>query len=277
MKLSTINPFMRYIALQPSVISSAPLSCSYDHRLFYVEEGFATLVFADKEIKLAPETLIFLPSGTPYYFNGNIRVIVVNFDFWREHCDKKETFTKSKDVLSFDKSLLLETVLPIEFCSPIVLNNAFEVDDKFKKCLVCNAYPTDLADAQSSALIKDILCYVVKRQQSNQNKLPEIVQNITLYIKHNYNKEINNDEIGKVFGYHSFYLNRVFKTCTGITIHQAIIKERIQIAKRLLVETDLPVIRVAIESGFCDQAQFSSTFRKHTNFTPLEYRKNRQI
>ena len=42
MKLCDINPFLRYAELQPSVMSSAPLSCSYDYRIFYILEGNAT-------------------------------------------------------------------------------------------------------------------------------------------------------------------------------------------------------------------------------------------
>ncbi len=277
MKLCHTNPFMRYSALQPSVISSAPLSCSYDHRLFFVEEGFATLVLGRERVSLCPGILIYLPSGTPYYFEGKVKVIVINFDFTRENDNIKKSFIKSKDIASFDQSLVLEKDFPEGFENAIILSNCFEVENRLEKCLLSSAYPSEVEDAQSSAIIKEVLCYIAKRQSSTDVALPEIVGKITLYIRQNYAREINNEEIGKALGYHSFYLNRVFKNSTGLTIHKAIIKERVRIAKRLLVETDLPVSAVATESGFCDQAQFSTAFRKYTTFTPLEYRKKKKI
>lgn len=276
MKLCDINPFMRYAVLQPSVTSSAPISCSYDHRIFYVQEGSASLVLSDRVIDLFSGTLIYLPSGTPYYFDGKVKVIAINFDFTRKHSAIKKPLNKSTDVTSFDSTRILEKDVPVQLKEAIILRNAFEVEPKLEKCLVSNAYFTELTDAQSSAIIKDVLCYIAQREDVGSEELPEIVQKITLYIRQNYDKDITNSQIGEVFGYHSFYLNRVFKNSTGITVHQALIKERIRIAKRLLIETELPVSLVASESGFSDQARFSTAFRKYTSYTPIEYRKNKK-
>ena len=82
MLLSNINPFMRYAELQLTVMSSAPLSCSYDYRIFYVlqVDGAGELVLKDKSVKLSVGTLIYLRPETPYYFDGKVKVIVVNFD-----------------------------------------------------------------------------------------------------------------------------------------------------------------------------------------------------
>ena len=72
MELCDINPFLRYAELQPSVMSSAPLSCSYDYRIFYILEGEADLVFTDKTLPLSAGMLIYFRPETPYYFNGNV-------------------------------------------------------------------------------------------------------------------------------------------------------------------------------------------------------------
>ena len=84
---------------------------------------------------------------------------------------------------------------------------------------------------------------------------------------------LDNGEIASRLGYHSYYLNRVFKRNTGVTIHQAVIKEKIRIAKHLLSETNLPISDVASEVGFEERSQFCTVFRKYTGFTPTEYRR----
>lgn len=275
MDFCDINPFMRHAALQPSVMSSAPLACSYDHRLFYVEDGEAFLVLENRKELISNGTLLYMPSGTPYYFDGKVRVIVINFDLTRRHSDIKKPLRKSKDIMSFDKELQLENDLPIQLQNTIILRGFFDIAPKFEECLVSSAYKSEVADAQSSAKIKEILCCTVQRKNASEDELPEIVQRIILFIRQNYDKDISNSLIGETFGYHSFYLNRVFKNSTGVTIHQALLKERIKIAKRLLIETTLPIGAVATESGFTDQARFSTAFRKSTGSTPLEYRKKK--
>ena len=89
MELCEINPFLRYAELQPSVLSSAPLSCSYDYRIFYIVEGTARLVLSNRSLPLSAGMLLYFRPGTPYYFDGKIKVIVLNFDLTRRHTNIK--------------------------------------------------------------------------------------------------------------------------------------------------------------------------------------------
>ena len=57
-----------------------------------------------------------------------------------------------------------------------------------------------------------------------------------------------------------------------MTLHHAVITERITFATRLLTDTDLSVDMIASEVGFFDRAQFSTAFKKHIGISPLKYR-----
>ena len=273
MKLCDINPFLRYAELQPSVMSSAPLSCSYDYRIFYILEGNATFVLSDRTIPLSPGMLLYFRPETPYYFDGDVKIIVLNFDMTRNQVEKKTPIPPSKNVETFQKELVFENDPPYELASPVVVKKAFDIERKMQECLLHYCYPTPFSDAVTSALIKDILCFVAQNALADESELPEIVRKIMLYIQQNYDKEISNSQISNAFGYHSYYLNRIFKESTGTTIHQAVLLEKIRVAKRLLKETDLPIGAVALEVGFADRAQFCTIFKKHTSRTPTEYRK----
>lgn len=63
-----------------------------------------------------------------------------------------------------------------------------------------------------------------------------------------------------------------FKAILGRTIHAEI--QRVQIARvrQLMTATDLPLNRVAIETGFRYLQQMIAAFRRHTGQTPGEYR-----
>lgn len=272
MKLCDINPFLRYAELQPSVMSSAPLSCSYDYRIFYIIEGNATFVLSDKTIPLLPGMLLYFRPATPYYFDGDVKIMVLNFDMTRNQSNKKTPMPPSKSIDTFKKELVFENDPPSELEDLVIVEKAFEIERKMQECLLQYCYPTPFSDAITSAIIKDILCYIAQNAASHKSELPETVQKIMLYIQQNYDKEISNSQIANEFGYHSYYLNRIFKESVGTTIHQAVIHEKIRIAKRLLGETDLSVGSVAIEVGFPDRAQFCTVFRKYAGYTPTAYK-----
>ena len=68
------------------------------------------------------------------------------------------------------------------------------------------------------------------------------------------------------------YFSTGFKRVMGISPHDYITLRRINRAKRLLVETALPVTSIAAEIG-TDASSFSRLFSKNVGMTPIEYRK----
>ena len=275
MKLCEINPFLRYAELQPSVLSSAPLSCSYDYRIFYIVEGRADLVLADQTLPICAGMLIYFRPGTPYYFDGKVKVIVLNFDMTLSKSHIKTPLPPTKTTESFDETLIFENDPPKELEELITIENAFAIETKMQECLLHHGYPTPISEALTSALLKQILCFIAEHS-ATRPRPNEVVQKTLLYIQQNYDKDITNEQISATFGYHSFYLNRIFKRGTGKTIHQAVIGERIRIAKSLLLETDLSVKAIAAEVGYADHTRFCTAFKACTGTTPLKYRSNAQ-
>lgn len=69
------------------------------------------------------------------------------------------------------------------------------------------------------------------------------------------------------------YFATAFKATFGQAPHQYVIERRMEQAKRLLLETDLPLSHVAIDCGLADQAHLCTLFRKAFGFTPKIWRK----
>jgi AraC family transcriptional regulator len=57
-----------------------------------------------------------------------------------------------------------------------------------------------------------------------------------------------------------------------LTPHQFIVQRRVEQAKVLLAQSNLPIVDVAVRVGFMDQSHFTTTFRKLTSMTPRMYR-----
>jgi len=67
------------------------------------------------------------------------------------------------------------------------------------------------------------------------------------------------------------HLSRVFRRTTGMTLEQFLIQQRVELAKRALLDPRLNVAEVADRCGFCNPAYFASVFKKHVKCTPREF------
>jgi AraC family transcriptional regulator len=68
---------------------------------------------------------------------------------------------------------------------------------------------------------------------------------------------------------------RSFKASFGVTCHRWLTERRIERAKDLLVRTNEPLVDVASQSGFGDQAAFTRTFHRNVGVTPGRWRRER--
>lgn len=68
-------------------------------------------------------------------------------------------------------------------------------------------------------------------------------------------------------------LERAFASKLGRTMHDEIVRVRIDEARRLLRNTALPMKEVASLCGFSDDSKFSTAFRKAVGLTPRDYRR----
>ena len=68
-----------------------------------------------------------------------------------------------------------------------------------------------------------------------------------------------------------------FRQALGRSIHTEIQRTRLERAKHLLLETDLPLPRVARSCGFGSASYLAAVFRRHLGVTPVKYRANNRI
>jgi AraC family transcriptional regulator len=83
-------------------------------------------------------------------------------------------------------------------------------------------------------------------------------------------------ELAREAGLSVAYFSERFKSSTGVSPHQYLLRLRICKAKKLLEKTESPVIDIAAECGFQTQQHFARIFRRLTTRTPTEYRRQSQ-
>jgi AraC-like DNA-binding protein len=72
-------------------------------------------------------------------------------------------------------------------------------------------------------------------------------------------------------------LRRNFRTATGLSLHEALLQNRIDRARHLLGEGELSLKQIAVELGYNDVYFFSNQFKQLAGVSPGAYRKSRQV
>ena len=70
------------------------------------------------------------------------------------------------------------------------------------------------------------------------------------------------------------YLSQLFKADKGLGISSYITKLRVERAREMLRETDLPIEDIALQLGYARANYFAMVFKKETGDTPSAYRRN---
>lgn len=83
-------------------------------------------------------------------------------------------------------------------------------------------------------------------------------------------------EMAEIVGLSESWFANVFKQTTGKTPLQWQLARRIELAQKLLSETNLTVADIAAQLGFSDQAHLTKTFRQTTGTTPAAWRRLQQ-
>lgn len=92
------------------------------------------------------------------------------------------------------------------------------------------------------------------------------------YIDAHFSGDISVEEIAGYAGVHYSYLQRIFKQNIGLSVMNYVNKVRVERACSLLLNSELPIERIALESGFNSRQNFAYTFKRITGMTPRKYR-----
>ena len=97
-------------------------------------------------------------------------------------------------------------------------------------------------------------------------------QQIHDYLERNYQTATLDDVAGNIH-FSKQYVCRIVKEATGETFNTILMDMRLDIVKRYLEDTDLPLELIAELSGFQAGSHLSRAFKEHFGVTPSAYRK----
>ncbi|OMF22932.1 hypothetical protein BK133_25090 [Paenibacillus sp. FSL H8-0548] len=99
-----------------------------------------------------------------------------------------------------------------------------------------------------------------------------LIGDVIAYLASSYREELRIEDLLTRFPVSRSRLLRLFKDTTGYSIIQFLTEYRMNKAKCLLTDTDLPISEVAAQAGFGDLSHFFHLFRRTNRLTPKQYR-----
>lgn len=106
------------------------------------------------------------------------------------------------------------------------------------------------------------------------NQCYEVSQSrrILNYVDRNVKRGLSLDQVAEYANMSSCYFSKLFKKLTGSNYVAYVTAEKMECAKRMLGQTDLPVVNIAYELAYSETNYFSKAFKKHVGVSPTEYR-----
>jgi AraC family transcriptional regulator len=191
----------------------------------------------------------------------------------------------SRLVIAIDGRFLAHSVPETAHLDDVELVPQWLLKDRHIATLML-AMHADLEDGQPAGRLfgemlgASLANYLVSRFAVRPRSGPKIHGGLTVarlrrvieYIKSNLEADIALDQIADVANLSAHHFSELFKHSTGQSPHQYVLQCRVDRAKTLLRETELPILEIALLSGFADQSHLTKMFHRTERMTPKEFR-----
>lgn len=130
--------------------------------------------------------------------------------------------------------------------------------------------PYDIMVNKITISLMHIFIYIRNRVIMDNEELPDIIRK---NLDESVESVFNLDNLCRSVNYSKNYVIHVFKNKYKLTPYQYFLDKKIEAAKTYLIHTNLSVGSIANTLHYADQQYFSSSFKKATGCSPLEYRR----
>jgi AraC-like DNA-binding protein len=233
------------------------------HELYYLEKGKTRYFIGDEIYLLNPGDMVFVPKGTFHKTNPEEDTVSERVLFVFDDDFTGQEYQKYVDRLKQNKLVKLpaEQVYKIrELCQRI------EHENKHRN--------TDFREMEKlyfRQLLITISRYRINDSEERFSNSFKVIQDAAKYVSQNYAEEITLDSIAEKYAMSPSYFSKQFKSITGVGLIEYLNHIRITAAEKLLIQTNMPITRIAMECGFNDSNYFAAVFKKIKGITPKKF------
>lgn len=99
-----------------------------------------------------------------------------------------------------------------------------------------------------------------------------LIWSVCTFVESHVQEEIPMEEFVRQTGFSLAHMRDVFRKCTGKSLSRYVQERRIANAAQELLDTDRTILDIALHYGFSGRTVFSRAFRRHTDYTPSQFR-----
>jgi AraC-like DNA-binding protein len=178
--------------------------------------------------------------------------------------------------LSETESLTISNILQLNNTGVLVrVKEAFTILQTIKEEL----FRQEVAYATRVNHLIDELLILIVRQSTHQTNLrrdfPQTFTKLEETLRQNLAHQWTVEEMAALIGLGTTAFSEKVKNYTGFSPLNYLINIRISEAIKLLKKQELNITTIALETGFYSSQHFSTTFKKLTGYTPIEFRKKK--
>lgn len=223
-----------------------------------IENGIERLSFDNKQVLAHANTVIVI---NPYDIHANS---FFDNDSWRYR-----TMYISEDVMMY-----VQRVTGLLVNKPAWFPKAL-IDDNYlyRLILKLHSHSSVTFDVQ----LRNVLAYLIRhyasiRPEIYSHKNSNTIHDAASFIQANFTGKMALDSLAARYNMDKYKFIRAFRQHTGLTPNSYLLLHRINHSKKLIAR-DMPIVEVALESGFYDQSHFTHYFKKYIGIAPLNYKK----
>lgn len=230
------------------------------HQLVWFLSGKGIIKYNDKIFQLKSGTVMFMPKGISHEYYKTTNNWITNwicFSGWA--CDKLLDDLKLNEVKFF------EIKNKNEFVSLFSSIGSVLKEDKL--------YGSEIASSLLYSLIIKTN-RIVKGITNDYDKIScfPIIKSVK-YLDENFSNKITIQELCKKSNLSESQLCRLFKKHLNMRPMEYLLKVRLNVAKQLLIETDLSILDIADSVGYDNPTYFTMLFKKQFGVPPTDFRK----
>jgi AraC family transcriptional regulator len=228
-----------------------------DYLLMYVTEGRLDVINEGEAYQVFPQQAILMNCHAPHVYGS-----ISDTEFWYVHFDGGNS-DKMYQYIKKNIGIICTT------------NNDKQILEPLKVLVSRCKYNTRISDIEVANLLYTILCNIIALKADNEGQEcggNQVVKYAVDYIDMHYASDLSLTGLAEKFNLSPWYFSRLFKQHTQQSPHDYIISTRLDKAKYILCNTDMPISEIAYTVGYSSDTGFINAFSKRIGISPRKFR-----
>lgn len=237
------------------------------YQILYALENKGKINFDETEYEFTQDNVAFITPYSDHSIKADSRLTVLVLEF--------EASILDADI----QTALLDNNLNKTKLIKVNIFEAGELRQLLRRMLYEQSIGKTMNVLAMKILLSELLLVLARSQEEPQILDANILraERLRKYMDTHYFEVISSNDISTKVGISIRHINTIFKEQFQVTPIQYLTDVRMEVAKKMLIETNKDIASICFEVGFESLPTFYRTFKNHTQFSPKRFRVAHQL